>query len=120
MPPVEGLNGVVGVVALFPNTGVVGVVAERGSEIFGGWGCRVWYWVISGGSKAGSVVLGPAVTAPPSTAVPLETRLPEVVVGELPDVSIAAAAAATLGKPPSPGGTGEFSFGGASAGVLIA
>lgn len=111
MPPVEGLNGVVGVVALCANPGVVGVVADSGSESFGGCGCKVWYWVISGGNKAGSVVLGPAVTVPagPSTVEPLETILP-VVVGELPEVSIAAAAAATLGKPPSPGGTGEFSF----------
>lgn len=66
------------------------------------------------------MVLGPAVTVPalPSTVVPLDTK-PLDVAGELPDVSIAAAAAATLGKPPSPEGTGEGSFGGASAGVLI-
>lgn len=66
------------------------------------------------------MVLGPAVTVPalPSTVVPLDTK-PLDVAGELPDVSIAAAAAATLGKPPNPEGTGEGSFGGASAGVLI-
>lgn len=50
--------------------------------------------------------------------MPLDTMLPDVV-GEPPEASMAAAAAATPGKPPSPGGTGEVSFGAVSAGVLI-
>lgn len=61
------------------------------------------------GISAGSVVPGPAVTVllPPSTVVPL---LLEVVVGELADVSIAAAAAATCGRPTRSPEAGELSF----------